>query len=189
MNYILLSDFALPGQMGYQCIGTTNLGNIIELHDKIIFYLIILFVIVLWFFVQSLLHGSSTIPLSFCHGEALEFIWTVLPAVILCLIALPSISLLYVLDEILHSDLSIKIIGNQWYWVYEYGDYIDTKVVESFMVNDPDLEFGQLRLLTTDNALVLPVFTSIRLLVTSNDVIHSFAVPSLGLKLDAIPGR
>lgn len=93
------------------------------------------------------------------------------------------------MDEILDSEITIKAIGNQWYWNYEYTDYENQINFSSFMLDDSSLNFGDLRLLTTDNSLVLPIQTSIRLLVTSNDVIHSFAVPSLGLKCDAIPGR
>ncbi len=90
------------------------------------------------------------------------------------------------MDEILDSEITIKVIGNQWYWSYEYENGIS---FDSFLIDDNSLETGDLRLLTTDNSLVLPVNTSIRMLITSNDVIHSFAVPSLGLKCDAIPGR
>jgi len=96
------------------------------------------------------------------------------------------------MDEILQPELSVKVMGNQWFWSYEYSDYVDSGLsisFDSFMVSDDDLELGDLRLLTVDNYLVLPVNTSIRLLVSSNDVIHSFAVPSLALKVDAIPGR
>lgn len=94
------------------------------------------------------------------------------------------------MDEILDAEITIKAIGNQWYWSYEYTDYIDTDInYDSFLISENDLELGDLRLLTVDNYLVLPVNTSIRLLVTSNDVIHCFALPSLGIKCDAIPGR
>ena len=94
------------------------------------------------------------------------------------------------MDEILDAEITVKAIGNQWYWSYEYTDYTDVDInYDSFLVNEDDLELGDLRLLTVDNYLVLPVNTSIRLLVTSNDVIHSFALPSLAIKCDAIPGR
>jgi cytochrome c oxidase subunit 2 len=97
------------------------------------------------------------------------------------------------MDEILDAEITVKVIGNQWYWSYEYSDYIDSVgdniSFDSFLVSEDDLELGDLRLLTVDNYLVLPVNTSIRLLVTSNDVIHSFALPSLAIKCDAMPGR
>jgi heme/copper-type cytochrome/quinol oxidase subunit 2 len=90
------------------------------------------------------------------------------------------------MDEILDEGVTIKAIGNQWYWSYEYENGLN---LDSFMIDESSLELGDIRLLSTDNSLILPVHTSIRLLVTSNDVIHSFAVPSLSLKVDAIPGR
>lgn len=130
------------------------------------------------------------------HHSAIEIVWTALPAVILCVIAVPSFTLLYSLDEIVEPSLTIKAIGRQWYWSYEYGDYeVSDGLVangitfDSNVLQDEDLEQGQLRLLDVDNRLVLPVKRHIRLLTSGGDVIHSFAVPSLGVKLDAIPGR
>jgi len=97
------------------------------------------------------------------------------------------------MDEILDAEVTVKVSGNQWYWNYEYSDYINNLGehinFDSFLVQDEDLELGDHRLLTVDNFLVLPVNTSVRILVTSNDVLHSFAIPSLGIKADAIPGR
>lgn len=111
----LYCDYPLPGQLGYQDPGSLGILGVFELHDRIIFYLIILFVIVMWFFVQSLLI-SSKLPLSFAHGNQIEFIWTLFPAAIQWGIGLPSLKLLYLMDEILDSDLTIKAIGNQWYF-------------------------------------------------------------------------
>jgi cytochrome c oxidase subunit 2 len=150
------------------------------------FYLIILLVIVLWFFTSSLINKNHV---QFSHGNLIEFLWTLTPAGILWGIGLPSLKLLYMMDEILDSEITIKAIGNQWYWNYEYSDYIDQINFSSFMLDDNSLQLGDLRLLTTDSSLILPIHTSIRLLISSNDVIHSFAIPSLGLKVDAIPGR
>jgi cytochrome c oxidase subunit 2 len=132
------------------------------------------------------------------HHSLIEIIWTCVPALILCIIAVPSFTLLYGLDEIIQPDLTIKAIGRQWYWSYEYGDYETSEdntfassgiTFDSNVLQDDDLEQGQLRLLDVDNRLVLPVNRHIRLLTSAGDVIHSFAVPSLGIKLDAIPGR
>lgn len=112
---------------------------------------------------------------------------------VLLAIALPSFRLLYLLDEVVLPGLTIKAVGHQWYWSYEYSDYITSEgdVVEydSYLVPESDLELGELRLLQVDSPLVLPVDTSVRVIVTATDVIHDFAVPSLGLKLDAVPGR
>jgi cytochrome c oxidase subunit 2 len=175
--------------MGYQDPGTLALLGVYELYDRIMYYLIVLLVIVLWFFSKVILTPTK-FAASFFHGNLIEFLWTLAPAGILWGIGIPSLKLLYMLDEILDSEITVKAIGNQWYWSYEYSDYLNNSLeLDSFLVDDASLDLGELRLLTVDNSLILPIYTSIRLLVTSNDVIHSFAVPSLGLKCDAIPGR
>lgn len=185
---MLFCDRAVEAQMGYQDPGTLALLGVYELYDRIMYYLIALAVIVLWFGVRATL-SNVKFSANFMHGNLIEFLWTLAPAGILWGIGIPSLKLLYMLDEILDSEITVKAIGNQWYWSYEYSDYEGANIsLDSFLIND-DLEVGDLRLLTVDNSLILPIFTSIRLLVTSNDVIHSFAVPSLGLKADAIPGR
>jgi cytochrome c oxidase subunit 2 len=139
------------------------------------FYLIILLVIVLWFFISSLINKNH---IQFSHGNLIEFLWTLTPAGILWGIGLPSLKLLYMMDEILDSEITIKAVGNQWYWNYEYSDYIDQINFSSFMLDDNSLQFGDLRLLTTDSSVILPIHASVRILVSSNDVIHSFAIPS-----------
>ncbi len=149
------------------------------------FYLIVIFIVVSWFLISGLTNKNYV---NIAHGNLIELIWTLTPAGILWGIGLPSLKLLYMMDEILDSEITVKAIGNQWYWNYELTDKNDV-IIESYMLDDASLTEGDIRLLTVDNELVLPVNTSIRLLVTSNDVIHSFAVPSLGLKSDAIPGR
>ena len=114
-------------------------------------------------------------------------------ALILIAIAFPSFRLLYLLDEVISPTVTIKVVGHQWYWSYEYSDYINVSgesiEFDSYMIPDSDLELGQFRLLDVDNKVVIPTDTHIRLIVTGADVIHSFAVPSLGLKIDAVPGR
>jgi cytochrome c oxidase subunit 2 len=189
-SFIIWADFAEKWSLSFQDPATPWMYAIIDLHDRIIFYLIIILIVVLWFLISA---TFNTNPINFYHGNLIELIWTLTPASILWAIGLPSLKLLYMIDEILDANLTIKAIGNQWYWSYEYTDYIDsldkTIAFDSFMIDEYSLEEGDLRLLTVDNYLVLPINTSIRLLVTSNDVIHSFAIPSLALKLDAIPGR
>ena len=180
--------------LGFQDPGSNWMYAIIDLHDRIIYYLIIVFVLVCWIFFSCFyLTNQKNLPYKKnIHGDTLELLWTLIPAFILWAIGIPSLQLLYMMDEIIDPEITIKAIGNQWYWSYEYTDYQDEDLMitfDSFQVDDSSLELGQLRLLTVDNYLVLPVNISIRLLVTSTDVIHSFAVPSLGLKLDAIPGR
>ena len=185
---MLFCDRATEAQLGYQDPGTLALLGVYELYDRIMYYLIALAVIVLWFGFR-VMFSNVKFSANFMHGNLIEFLWTLAPAGILWGIGIPSLKLLYMQDEILDSEITVKAIGNQWYWSYEYSDYEGSAIsLDSFLIND-DLEVGDLRLLTVDNSLILPIFTSIRLLVTSNDVIHSFAVPSLGLKCDAIPGR
>ena len=127
----------------------------------------------------------------------LEIIWTTIPAIILAIIAVPSFALLYSMEEFVEPSLSVKVTGHQWYWCYEYsnckepglGEFIDNKKYESYMIGTEDLKEGQLRLLEVDNRVVLPSNLHIRIIVTAADVLHSWAVPSLGIKVDACPGR
>lgn len=184
-NIQIYNDYPLTGQIGFQDPATYTLEGVFDLYDRIMFYLIILLILVVWFLISGLINTNYV---QIAHGNLIELIWTLTPAGILWGIGLPSLKLLYMMDEILDSELTIKAIGNQWYWNYELTDK-ENVIIESYMLDDDSLELGDLRLLTVDNELVLPINTNIRLLVTSNDVIHSFAVPSLGLKSDAIPGR
>jgi len=145
----------------------------------------------------------------FYSDVKLEFIWTLFPSIILLLLAIPSFGLLFSVEKVSAPELTVKVIGHQWYWEYQYMDYINYKEVietenykfmylnkkddnyifESYMINDEDLSKGQYRLLEVDKKLVLPIDSSIRLLITSDDVLHSWAVPGLGIKVDACPGR
>jgi cytochrome c oxidase subunit 2 len=122
------------------------------------------------------------------HSASLEIFWTIIPTLILILIAIPSFSLLYSMDEIRDPEVTIKVIGHQWYWSYEYF-YGATFSLDSYMLHESELKKGALRLLFVDNPLILPINTEIRLLITSSDVLHSWAVPSFGIKIDAVPGR
>ena len=127
-------------------------------------------------------------PSKTTHNVVLELAWTVIPVLILIAIAFPSFRLLYFADRVEDADITIKAIGRQWYWSYEYPDH-GNFTFDSFRVADEDLQPGQPRLLTADNALVLPVDTNIRILVTASDVLHNFAMPQFGVKTDAVPGR
>lgn len=124
------------------------------------------------------------------HLPVLEIIWTLIPTVILLFIAVPSFALLYAMDEVIDPRVTVKAIGHQWYWSYEYSDAAhDPKKFDSYMIAESALTLGSPRLLSVDNSVVLPAQTHIRVLVTSDDVLHSWAVPALGLKVDAVPGR
>jgi cytochrome c oxidase subunit 2 len=130
-------------------------------------------------------------PAKFSHNTPLEIIWTVVPILVLIVILIPSIKILYVFDRAENPDITIKVTGHQWYWSYDYllNDECKTLSFDSYMIPDKDLKPGQLRLLDVDKPVVIPKGKTVRLLITSQDVIHSFAVPSLGIKTDGIPGR
>nr|AOY39424.1 cytochrome c oxidase subunit 2 [Disteniidae sp. BMNH 899837] len=122
------------------------------------------------------------------EGQLLEIIWTILPAVTLIFIALPSLRLIYILDEASNSILTIKTIGHQWYWSYEYSDFKQVEF-DSYMIPIKDMNSFNFRLLDVDNRVTIPFKSQIRMLITAADVIHSWTIPSLGVKIDATPGR
>nr|AFV07465.1 cytochrome oxidase subunit II [Phalconomus sp. B sensu Wenzel (1976)] len=122
------------------------------------------------------------------HEQSIEIIWTIFPALILLFIAFPSLQLLYLLDEINEPMITLKSIGHQWYWKYEYSDFNNIEF-DSYMIPSNELMINNLRLLDVDNRVILPMNSQIRMLVTSMDVIHSWTIPSFGVKIDATPGR
>jgi cytochrome c oxidase subunit 2 len=196
----LLTQFDAPEkwQMNFQDPATPIMEKIIDLHHDIQFFLIIIVITVLWLLLRAvyLFNDKNTFTkrFSFSHHTQLELIWTIIPTIILVFIAIPSFALLYAIDELHNPQITLKVIGNQWYWSYEFSDYIikgpeDTIKIDSYMVLEEDLAKGQLRLLEVDERILLPERVSIRILVTSRDVIHSWAIPSLGVKMDACPGR
>jgi cytochrome c oxidase subunit 2 len=192
--YYIYGDIGEPWQILFQDSGTKIMEGIINLHNWILFYLIIISIFVLWFLIVTINEfNSHKNPISYRKlkdGTLIEVIWTITPALILITIALPSFKLLYLMDEILDPTITIKAIGRQWYWEYEYSDYISPELsFESYMIPTDNLEEGQLRLLEVDNRLILPSDTSIRVIVTAADVLHAWAVPSLGVKMDCVPGR
>jgi len=189
-------DAPIQGQLSFQDPASPVMEGIIDLHHDIFFFMIIIMVVVTWIFVKTFISfNSSSNPkaYTFKHHTALEIVWTILPAVVLVTIVGPSFTLLYAMDEVIDPAITIKAIGHQWYWSYEYCDYdLEGNNVlnfDSYIVPEDDLEVGQYRLLEVDNRVVVPVNTHIRVITTSTDVIHSWAVPSIGVKTDAIPGR
>jgi len=121
------------------------------------------------------------------HNTFIEVIWTLVPCLILIVIAVPSFKVLYEQDEIPPADITIKAVGYQWYWGYEYPD--ENIIFDSYMIEDKDLKPGQPRLLTVDNEIFVPVNKVVKVLITANDVLHAWALPSFGVKRDAVPGR
>lgn len=133
---------------------------------------------------------ANPVPAKFTHNVLIEIIWTAIPVLILIVIIIPSFKLLYYSDRVENPEMTLKVTGYQWYWGYEYPDHDGINFL-SYMVPDADIktEEGQKRLLSTDNVVVLPVDTTIQILVTAGDVLHAFALPALGIKIDAVPGR
>jgi cytochrome c oxidase subunit 2 len=183
-------------QLSFQDPATPVMQGIIDLHHDVVFFLIVILVFVMWMLARTLQHFHYTknpIPEKIIHGTAIEIAWTITPSLILILIAIPSFALLYSLDEVVDHAVTVKAIVHHWYWSYEYSDYSQSDEesinFDSYMIPDDDLELGQLRLLEVDNRVVVPVNTHIRMIITAADVLHSWAVPSLGIKCDAVPGR
>jgi cytochrome c oxidase subunit 2 len=178
-------------QLGLQDAVTPVMERIHSFHSilLVIITAITLFVLVLMLWVMfRFSEKRNPNPSKTTHNVTLELAWTVIPVLILIGIAFPSFRLLYFADQVQSADITVKAIGRQWYWSYEYPDH-GNFTFDSYIVADEDLEPGQPRLLTADNALVLPVDTNIRILVTASDVLHNFAMPQFGIKLDAVPGR
>nr|WMQ72154.1 cytochrome oxidase subunit II [Okanagana formosa]WMQ72155.1 cytochrome oxidase subunit II [Okanagana formosa] len=160
--------------------------QLIFFHDHTLVILIVITVIV--GYMMSTLFLNSMIDRLLLEDQLIEFIWTLLPAMTLIFIALPSLRLLYLLDEVNNPLLTIKIIGHQWYWSYEYSDFFNVEF-DSYMKPMDNLNKNEFRLIEVDNRMILPFSTQIRLMITSTDVLHSWAMPSLGIKVDAVPGR
>lgn len=181
----------------FQDASSVVMEEIVNFHNFVMIYLVFIIIGVLWFLIRIVNHFNRSVRLIshkyMIHGSLLEIIWTITPALILLTIAFPSFKLLYLIDEVIDPAITIKVVGHQWYWSYEYSDYVDQNGesinFDSYMVRDEDLNVGDLRLLEVDNRLVVPVNTHVRVIITAADVIHSWAVPSLGVKLDGVPGR
>lgn len=181
----------------FQDSASPQMEALIELHNNIMFYLVMILFTVGWILISIIRNFISTrSPISnkyLNHGTLIELIWTVTPALILILIAFPSFKLLYLMDEVTDPNLSVLVEGHQWYWSYQYPDFLDLDEefieFDSYLVPESDLEKGALRMLEVDNRVILPELTHVRFIVTAADVIHSFAVPALGIKCDAYPGR
>nr|YP_010329865.1 cytochrome c oxidase subunit II [Calyptra minuticornis]UNP54626.1 cytochrome c oxidase subunit 2 [Calyptra minuticornis] len=160
--------------------------QIIFFHDHTLIILIMITILV-GYLMTSLLFNKY-INRFLLEGQMIELIWTILPAVTLIFIALPSLRLLYLLDELNNPLITLKSIGHQWYWSYEYSDFHNIEF-DSYMIPSNELQPNNFRLLDVDNRIILPMNNQIRIMVTATDVIHSWTIPSLGVKVDANPGR
>lgn len=194
---ISLSDVASNWQLSIQDPATPVAEGIIFFHNYLMFFLILICILVFYILYYIIFNFNSTNSLNkntFTDFNLLEIVWTLFPAVILMFLAVPSFALLYSLDELIDPDITLKIIGHQWYWTYEYSDFSNFSdgqsiSFDSYMIPTKELATGCFRLLETDNRVFLPIQTHIRLLVTAADVLHSWAVPAFGIKVDACPGR
>lgn len=178
-------------QMGMQAPHSPVAQDIHELHDMVLAIItaITAFVALLLFWVMFRYNAKrNPVPSRTSHNTFLEVAWTLIPVLILVVIAIPSFRLVYFQDRTKDPDMTIKVVGHQWYWEYDYADLAKVDFTSN-VIHDEDLKPGQLRLLDVDNPLVLPVGKNIRILTTSGDVIHSFYIPSLGVQRYAIPGR
>lgn len=160
--------------------------QLIFFHDHTLIILIIITTLVSYLI--FILFFNKYINRFLLHGQTIEIIWTIIPTIILLFIALPSLRLLYLLDEINEPIITIKSIGHQWYWKYEYSDFKNIEF-DSYIIPIDELSNSGFRLLDVDNRVIIPINTQIRILVTAADVIHSWTIPSLGIKIDATPGR
>ena len=196
-SLITSCDAAEAWQLNCQDPATPMFEGMIFFHNYLLFFLIFISVpVIMLIYKICTTFNEEANPVSnkFTHSSMLEIIWTIIPALILLLIAIPSFALLYSLDELIDPVLTLKIIGHQWYWSYEYSDYVtleggDTLAFDAYMIASEDLVKGAFRLLEVDNRIVLPINSHIRLLITAADVLHCWTIPSFGVKVDACPGR
>ena len=178
-------------QFGFQKAASESMRNIVAFHDNLLLPIIIaisVFVLFLMLYACVRFRASANPnPSKRTHNVTVEVLWTLIPCLILIVMAVPSFKILYKQDAIPKADLTIKAIGYQWYWGYEYPD--ENIIFDSYMIEEKDLKADQPRLLAVDNEVVVPVNKVVKVLITANDVLHAWALPSFGVKRDAVPGR
>ena len=178
-------------QLGFQKAASQGMEDIVWFHD----YMLLPIITAITFFVLFLLlytcvrfrASKNKVASTTSHNTTIEVLWTLIPCLILVVMAVPSFKVLYTQDTIPKADVTIKAVGYQWYWGYEYPD--ENIIFDSYMVDEKDLKENQPRLLTVDNEIYVPVNKVIKVMITANDVLHAWALPSFGVKRDAIPGR
>ena len=179
-----------PWQLGFQKAGSENMAMITDFNNFLLYIMTAITLIVLGLMVYVMVRFNARAnpePSKTTHNTLVEVVWTVVPILILVVIAIPSFRLLYFQRDIPQADMTVKAVGYQWYWGYEYPDHGDF-AFDSLMLSDEE-RGDQPRLLATDTAMVVPVDTTVRVVVTAADVLHAFALPAFGLKMDAVPGR
>jgi cytochrome c oxidase subunit 2 len=195
-SFMLHASAATPWQLSFQQPSTPTMEGIIRFHHDLMFLMVLIVVFVGYMMARCLYHFNeekNPVALQIVHGSVIEVVWTLIPAFILMVIAVPSFALLYSADELIEPALTLKVVGHQWYWSYEFADYAnedgETVNFDSYMIPEEDLATGDFRLLEVDQRVVLPVSTHIRVIVTAADVLHCWALPSAAVKMDACPGR
>ena len=179
-------------QLGFSEPATELMSDVISFHSYILMPIItgisILVLALLLYIVYRYNSNRNHTASMTTHNTLIEVLWTVIPVILLIIIAIPSFRILYTAETIPKADLTIKAIGNQWYWSYEYPDYDDFSF-DANMLQDDELSDPSLRLLETDTQIVVPVNKVVKLLITSNDVLHAWTIPAFAVKKDAVPGR
>ena len=178
-------------QLGFQNPASDGMRDIVNFHNNLLLPIIIaISVFVLFLMIYACVRfraSKNPVPSKTTHNVAVEVLWTLIPCLILIVMAVPSFKILYKQDTIPKAEVTIKAIGYQWYWGYEYPD--ENIIFESYMIKEEDLKENQPRLLAVDNEVVVPVNKVVKVLITANDVLHAWALPSFGVKRDAVPGR
>jgi cytochrome c oxidase subunit 2 len=185
----------LPWQLNFQDAASPVMEGLHDMHNLLLYVIIgisiVVFLLLAYIF-YKFHHRRHPNPITFTHNTTLEVLWTIIPIIILIIIGIPSVRLLHKMEAPINAEMTIKAVGHQWYWSYEYPDAKNEGqhfAFDSYMVEEKDLKPEQLRLLDVDNPMVVPIDTTVRVLITATDVLHSFAVPSLGIKRDAVPER
>ena len=178
-------------QLGFQNPASDGMRDIVNFHNNLLLPIIIaisVFVLFLMLYACVRFRASANPnPSKRTHNVTVEILWTLIPCLILIVMAVPSFKILYKQDTIPKADLTIKAVGYQWYWGYEYPD--ENIIFDSYMIEEKDLKSDQPRLLSVDNEVVVPVNKVVKVLITANDVLHAWALPAFGVKRDAVPGR
>jgi cytochrome c oxidase subunit 2 len=182
-----------PWQMNLQEAASPMMAGITDMHNFLLIVIAVIAIIVgclLSYVVWRFRASKNPIPTTRTHNTVLEIIWTFIPVIIVVMITIPSVKLMFEMEKSHDPDMTVKVTGKQWYWTYEYPSVKGKKIsFDSLLIEDKNLKPGQLRLLEVDNRMVVPVGTTVQVIITAADVLHSFAVPALGIKKDAVPGR
>jgi cytochrome c oxidase subunit 2 len=189
--HVAFADQPKDWQLGFQNPASDGMRDIVNFHNNLLLPIIIaisVFVLFLMLYACVRFRASANPnPSKRTHNVTVEILWTLIPCLILIVMAVPSFKILYKQDTIPKADLTIKAVGYQWYWGYEYPD--ENIIFDSYMIEDKDLKANQPRLLTVDHEVVVPVNKVVKVLITANDVLHAWALPAFGVKRDAVPGR